>query len=760
MRDQCKANTIVRIAIVSVLFIGIVLIFPPGMSQAREVETVQHSNPTSFQSTSLKTIIVGDYYPYTFVNDKGIPDGFSVDIAKAVASVMGLKLEISVDTWEHAIKALADGTIDFLPMMAYSPEREKTFDFSAPHTIAYDAVFLRSGAQRISSLKDLAGKTVIVLNKDAAHQYLLSSGMAVKMKLLLVDSLQDALRSLAAGKGDAALMPKLVGLITIKNLNLTNIDPSPLFIDAYNRQFCFAVKEGNQALLERLSQGLSIAKSTGRYQEIYNKWFGALEPPGLPWETVIKYVGAIVLVFLLIGLGMLLWNLTLRKQVALQTKALVAEIKEHKRAEEALLESEAKHLAAFELGTDAIFWVDVHTEIIINCNRAAENMIGVPCEKLIGQNRAILHPAEGKEFYAGHFRRHTERGSSEESEAEVISISGQRIPVMISATLFKIGNKEIIQGIFRDISNLKQAEKALRESEERYRTLVDNASDIIFRTDDTGCFTFVNPAALRITGYEEKELIGKQYTTLIHPDMRDETIKFFSRQFVKGIQNTYIEYPILTKEGREVWIGQSTQLITGDGHVVGFQAMARDIMDRKRMEAEIFALSITDQLTGLHNRRGFLSLAGQQLKLAERNKNGMLLFFADLDGLKWINDTLGHEEGDRALTEAATVLKETFRTSDIIARMGGDEFAALAVDITAASSAIFTDRLQSLVETRNNQENRKYRLSISVGCSYYDPEHPCSIDELTASADKLMYEQKQNKKSLLLQGDSLSNSNC
>ena len=135
----------------------------------------------------------------------------------------------------------------------------------------------------------------------------------------------------------------------------------------------------------------------------------------------------------------------------------------------------------------------------------------------------------------------------------------------------------------------------------------------------------------------------------------------------------------------------------------------------------------------------------------------MLLFFADLDGLKWINDTLGHEEGDNALIEVATLFKETFRTSDIIARLGGDEYAALTVDITEAKSELFTARLQSLIDTRNNQKNQKYRLSISVGCSYYDSENPCSLDELMAHADKSMYEQKQNKKSLLPQVSALSN---
>jgi diguanylate cyclase (GGDEF)-like protein len=209
----------------------------------------------------------------------------------------------------------------------------------------------------------------------------------------------------------------------------------------------------------------------------------------------------------------------------------------------------------------------------------------------------------------------------------------------------------------------------------------------------------------------------------------------------------------------ELTIAHSFLWIIGlAGIGAGTRRLRRQTLLREKLEEELLSLSITDPLTGLHNRRGFLSLAGQQLKLSDRNKRGVLLYFADLDGLKWINDTLGHEEGDEALIEAATVLKETFRASDIIARLGGDEYAALAIDITNANTEIFTSRLQSLIDTRNNQENRRYRLSISVGCSYYDPENPCSLDELMAHADQLMYEQKQNKKGLL-QGASLSSSN-
>lgn len=186
----------------------------------------------------------------------------------------------------------------------------------------------------------------------------------------------------------------------------------------------------------------------------------------------------------------------------------------------------------------------------------------------------------------------------------------------------------------------------------------------------------------------------------------------------------------------------------------GTRSLRNQMLLREELGKELLNLSITDPLTGLHNRRGFISLAAQQLKLSDRNRRAVLLFFADLDGLKWINDMLGHEEGDKALVEAATVFKETFRTSDIIARLGGDEFAIIAIDAAEASAEIFKARLQSLVDARNHQEGRRYRISISVGCSYYDPENPCSLDELMARADQQMYEQKKFKKGLFLQAAS------
>lgn len=164
-----------------------------------------------------------------------------------------------------------------------------------------------------------------------------------------------------------------------------------------------------------------------------------------------------------------------------------------------------------------------------------------------------------------------------------------------------------------------------------------------------------------------------------------------------------------------------------------------------RKLGELRAMSLVDELTGLHNRRGFVFLAQQHVKIASRTKRGMLLLYADLDDMKQINDRLGHHEGDLALIDTATILKETFREVDIIARIGGDEFGVIAIEVGKDSADILRIRLQENFDACNAKGGRPYKLAISVGVARYDPYIPCSIDELMARADASMYEEKQGK---------------
>jgi diguanylate cyclase (GGDEF)-like protein/PAS domain S-box-containing protein len=300
-------------------------------------------------------------------------------------------------------------------------------------------------------------------------------------------------------------------------------------------------------------------------------------------------------------------------------------------------------------------------------------------------------------------------------------------------------NKELQE----EIVERKQAEEALRESEELYRVLAEQSFAGVYVVQD-GKICFFNPTATSYTGYTLDELIGKESMILVHPEDREQ-LKRDATAMLRGERTLPYEFRAVTREGKIIWFMETVTSIVWDGRpaVLG---NCMDLTERKRMEEEIHSLSMTDPLTGLNNRRGFLTFSEQQLKFSDRHQREMLLFFSDLDGMKWINDTLGHEEGDKALIDVASILKETFRVSDIIARVGGDEFAILAIDATGISPEIIMARLQNRVDACNDEGNRRYKISISIGSSYYNPENPCSLDDLMSRADTLMYEQKRSKR--------------
>ena len=148
-------------------------------------------------------------------------------------------------------------------------------------------------------------------------------------------------------------------------------------------------------------------------------------------------------------------------------------------------------------------------------------------------------------------------------------------------------------------------------------------------------------------------------------------------------------------------------------------------------------------MTQLYNRRGFETHAEQQLKIAERSRKNVAVVFVDLNGMKGINDDLGHKEGDKALVAAANLLKQTFRKADVVARLGGDEFAVMAVETNEESAKVMTERLQENIAAYNEKGVEAFKVSMSTGISTYNPNNPCSVEKLLTQADERMYEMKQ-----------------
>lgn len=307
------------------LIIGVALsLASPFMAAADEVP----------QKISRVVIVGGDrdYPPYEFIDKDGHPAGYNVELTKAIAEVMGMKVEFRLGSWSEMRSALQSGKVDVLQGMSYSVERSATVDFSLPHTIVNHAIFARRDSPMINSLDELDGRAVVVHRGGIMHDYLVRKGFTGK--LVLTDTPADALRQLASGKHDYAVVAIVPGMYIIRELKLTNL--IPVVRNVATHRYCYAVAKGNAELLSRFNEGMAILKKTGQYEAIYNKWLGVLEPPGVSWKQLAKY-GAIVVGPLVILLGgFALWSRTLHRQVALRTADLTREIAERRNAEEEL----------------------------------------------------------------------------------------------------------------------------------------------------------------------------------------------------------------------------------------------------------------------------------------------------------------------------------------------------------------------------------------------------------------------------------------
>jgi len=221
----------------------------------------------------------------------------------------------------------------------------------------------------------------------------------------------------------------------------------------------------------------------------------------------------------------------------------------------------------------------------------------------------------------------------------------------------------------------------------------------------------------------------------------ENKVQAFELGGVDYITKPFQEQEVLMRVKNQLLIQQQRQQLLEQN-----QRLEQEIQERLRAEAEVRQLSLTDELTGLYNRRGFFLLAEQQLKIARRTQTSYFILFADLDGLKKINDTFGHEMGDRVIVDAAQILKQTFRDADIVARLGGDEFA-LFIPTFSGNLDNFYMRLQENINRFNQQSERAY-ISISLGVQPGDLNNEFSLEHLVAKADQLMYKNKRTKRCL------------
>ena len=318
--------------------------------------------------------------------------------------------------------------------------------------------------------------------------------------------------------------------------------------------------------------------------------------------------------------------------------------------------------------------------------------------------------------------------------------------VEASTTQIELGKQHVVE-LNRFIAEQERIKKALVESEAHFRNAFDYAAIGMALVSPEGNWLRVNRSFCEIVGYSEDELLASDFQAITyHEDLGKDLAEMY-RLTVGEILTSQLEKRYLHQLGHDVWVSNSFSLVRdSNNQPLHFIFQVQDITERKRTEAAIQTLSLADELTGLYNRRGFMAFCKQHLNTIRRTNKGIVIVYADLDDLKGINDSFGHKEGDRALIKTAELLKETFRTSDVLGRLGGDEFTILAAVDPDGGREKLLARLQEKFDNFNALRVCPYNLSISVGVAQFDPEASESMEDLMAVADAAMYENKRGKR--------------
>ena len=364
--------------------------------------------------------------------------------------------------------------------------------------------------------------------------------------------------------------------------------------------------------------------------------------------------------------------------------------------------------------------------LITEVNLAGARMLQVERISLINMPFSrFIHKDDKNAFYTCHnsimktLSRHDIEIRLIKKDGSIFYAHIECLPVKGSA-----GDTTLLRSAVMDITDRKRAEK---ETAEMAKFPSENPFPVMRVTND-GTVIFANTSSQSLLRKWNCE-VGKTLPEDIQLLLVNSTVTGLKKRIEVENEGLFISFSVVP--------------VPEAGYI---NLYGSDITESKKMEKQLQSLSISDDLTGLLNRRGFYTLSEQQCKLADRTGRLLSLLYMDMNNMKDINDELGHKTGDQALIDTANILNKTFRKSDIIARIGGDEFAVLLVEHSEGVNNIITDHLDENIRIHNEQAGRSYKLSLSVGIAKYDPEHSCSVEDLLTLADKLMYKDKKLRK--------------
>jgi len=422
------------------------------------------------------------------------------------------------------------------------------------------------------------------------------------------------------------------------------------------------------------------------------------------------------------------------------------DVTERVQMEEALRKSEERYRTIMDEIHDDYYENDLAGNYTF-VNDALCRSLGYTMEELIGMNsRAIHTPEESQKIYEEYKKLYRTGQPIKAISSTFVRKDGSHGFAEISAFPMRNEKGEIVgfRGVSHDVTERVRMEEALRQSEEKYRSILEEIEEGYYELDLAGNINFVNKSACRQFGYSEEELIGTNYRAYVLKEDLKSVYKAWNKVYRTGEPLKSYPFATVRKDGTQMFVENSVSPLRDKaGKIVGFRAVSRDVTEHKQYEQKIAEMATHDSLTGLPNRTLLSDRLTMGLALSRRSGNRLAVLMLDLDKFKTINDTLGHGVGDQLLKAVAERLTSVTRKSDTIARIGGDEFVLVLPQVCQpANASRLAQRILDVFREPLVFDGHQLNITTSIGIAVY-PEDGKDIEILLKNADTAMYRAKE-----------------
>jgi len=684
------------------------------------------------QSTEPLVFLGNQNLPPVVYLENGLPKGIVVDIVHALAVKMGRTIEIKAMNWAEAQKIVEQGGADALIQINITEERKKIYDFSDPLLESKFSIFTLSGKIGILGAADLRGLRVGVEAKGYPSVVLQSDSL---IELVNAPSILDAFHMLKNGSVDAVVADEWVGEYILAKNGIDGVlvagDPIAIL------QSSIAVQKGDAELLAAINKGLAEIKADGTYQQILDDW----KPAEVVFQTrdqirLTQYQYIFVALIIAVIFAVVWWLLLFRQLT--KTKKM-----KH------MLEEEHQRLTDTIFGAKVGTWEwNVQTGVTVFGVRCAD-IIGYTPEELSPLNidvwKGYIHPEDLEKFETQLNLIFDRKADYYDFEYRMKHKAGHWVWVNIKGKVISWtadGRPLLMSGISIDITDHKQSEEVIKESEAKYRLLTENASDVIWVFNlSKNEFKYVSPAVFFLRGITQEEAMHQSLEESMTPESFVVVKDAIAQKMDLILKNSggpdylIMEIQQPCKNGDIIWVEISTKSRLNSEGQIELVGISRNIEERRKAQAERLYLSYHDQLTGLYNRRFYEE---ELIRLDTGNNLPLTIAMGDVNGLKLINDSFGHAAGDELLKRVADVIRKGCREGDIIARLGGDEFSIIFPQTNAVEAGKILDHIKDL-----SSEEKVGSICISISFGYETKNNGNEdIQEIIKKMEDHMYRHK------------------